>query len=709
MQWIGVTALLMTGVSVHADDPFRKLTQVELGLGAYRTANGLPAPNYWQQQVDYQISARLDPADNRISASAEVTYHNNSPDPLQHLFFALDHNALKPDSAAAYALLAQENERSRIRSIAHSAATGFDILAVTDAVGMPLRWRINDTHLQVFLPHELSPKSRKSLKIEWALSLHDKMATGARSGYERLEDGAPIYVAAQWFPRAVAYTDYAGWQLKPFLQQGEFSTEFGNYKVNISVPTNYVVAASGSLQNASAVLTREQLAHWKDIAPTATHIISHTQAQQQRSEYSQAFVQWAFAGDNVRDFAFSASPAFLWQVKHDARGRRLQQFYPHEAAPLWEQFGLAAIDHTLTTFDAALFPLDAADISIVNAAGFGMEYPGLATIATRPERTTSNEELPAWDRLTKYDFIGTVIHEVGHNYIPMRINTDEREWAWLDEGLVSFIEYRAEHSWEVNFDVIYGEPRSVAEYTSDAISQPVMSSADSLHRKIDNAYNKTASLLNVLRHLVAGADVFDLALTDFARHWQGKRPTPGDFFRAMETTAGTDLSWFWRSWFYQNHTIDLGIRQISLADQALPISRTESPAPDALAYTVGGIQDFVVDQLPELADPYTEKRSFASVSLPAAHEPHTGETVQWYTFEIVNHGEGLLPIPLALSFKDGSQQMMNVPAQTWMRAQEGRVALQLPLPGTLSGVCIDPLWIIPDTQRNNNCVEVQAP
>ncbi|WP_226704259.1 M1 family metallopeptidase [Microbulbifer elongatus] len=713
-----VPALLVTALSgyqVHAltvPAPFQRLTQTDLGLGHYRTANGMPAENYWQQQVDYRITAQLDPAYHQITASAEVTYHNNSPDALQFLFFALDHNALKPDSAAAFNLRANDDERSRELAEARSDAIGFKIQSITDASGKSLDWRIRDTHLQVVLSQPLGPDARQSIEINWTLPLSDKVATGARSGFEMLKDGAPIYVAAQWFPRAVAYTDYAGWQLKPFLQQGEFSSEFGDYQVAISVPANYVVAASGALQNAREILSRDQLAHWKGSGDSPTHIVDAVQAQSHRKAAPQRLVEWKFSGNDLRDFAFSASPAFLWQVKTDKRGRRLQQFYPHEAAPLWEKFGLAAIDHTLAVFDNALFPLQSESVSIVNAAGFGMEYPGLATIATRPERHESTKEQPAWDRLTKYDFIGTVIHEVGHNYVPMRINTDEREWAWLDEGLVSFIEYRAEHSWEANFDVIYGEPRSIAGYTASDLAQPIMSSADSLHKKIDNAYNKTASMLNTLRHLVLGAEVFDPALQHFARNWQGKRPTPGDFFRAVETAAGTDLSWFWHSWFYQDHAIDLAMGEIRLDDMSLAVTPADSVEPAPLAHTAGGMREFVVDRSPHLADVYTKNGVTPELNTSQGSGRSNQGAVKkqrWYTLEIVNHEQGVLPVPLELALTDGSQHRLQVPAQAWMRAKNGTLSLQLPLSHPLARVCIDPLWLTPDTQRNNNCVEVQAP
>nr|WP_255771387.1 M1 family aminopeptidase [Microbulbifer guangxiensis] len=345
-----------------------------------------------------------------------------------------------------------------------------------------------------------------------------------------------------------------------------------------------------------------------------------------------------------------------------------------------------------------------------------MEYPGLATIATRPERSGDSPEAgsadqPPWDALTKYDFIGSIIHEVGHNYLPMTVNTDEREWAWLDEGLVSFIEYRGEHSWEANFDVIYGEPRSVAGYLASDTHQPIMTSADSLGQKIANAYNKTASVLNMLRHLVLEPQEFDRALQQFATAWQGKRPIPGDFFRAMETAAGQDLSWFWRSWFFDAASVDFSVTGILQNDMALPLRSIEQPEPAALAYTAGGIQQFVVDRQPQLADTYTRplpaRTDERRMSLPPPLPEPTRES-RWYHLTIDNAGSALLPVPLQVSTENGGSYHLKIPAQTWMRASDGKLALQLPLPvgEVLKGICIDPLWLTPDTDRTNNCIEI---
>ncbi|GAA5524435.1 hypothetical protein Maes01_00992 [Microbulbifer aestuariivivens] len=717
-------------------DPFARLTQAELGLGAFRSASGAPAANYWQQRVDYDIDVELLPARGRLQASALLRYHNRSPDALDTLYFALDHDALKPGSRAGYRLLAgnqrattpgvnHPTKASRIALARSETATGFSVESVTTATGRPLQWRVKNTLLQVRLPQPLQSGDKVSLAMTWSLPLTDKQATVARSGYETLADGQRIYIAAQWFPRAVAYTDYAGWQLKPFLQQGEFSTELGRYRVRISAPQHFVIAASGDLQNAAEVLEREQFEAWQSQAREPRWIVDASQAQRNRKRNSTATRQWIFSGQPLRDFAFAASPAFHWQVKRDGAGRRLQLFFPQEAASLWSTFGLEAIDHTLQVFDQATFRLPLKTVSVVNAAGIGMEYPGLATIATRPQNAQPESpqsetpldlmRQPPWDALSKYDFIGSIIHEVGHNYLPMAINTDEREWAWLDEGLVSFIEYRAEHGWEASFEVIYGEPRSIAGYTASAAHQPIMTSADSLQRKIDNAYNKTASVLNMLRHLVLSADDFDHALRRFAANWQGKRPMPGDFFRAMESAAGEDLSWFWRSWFFQASSVDFAITAVEHRGTTLPLQPVTQPEPPALAYTAGAIREFLVEQQPALLDAHSKPLPDTTLSAEtAAPLPAPSANSHWYQFSIGNAGSGILPLPLRIHTASGAGYRVNIPAQTWMRATarhtkwHRELQLQLPLPEgeALHSICIDPLWLTPDTDRSNNCIEI---
>ncbi|AOS98217.1 hypothetical protein AUP74_02822 [Microbulbifer aggregans] len=720
---LGLTAVTIFNSSaawaqpMAGSDPFARLTQAELGLGAFRSANGTPSANYWQQQVDYDIDVSLMPEQQRLEASAVVHYHNRSPDTLNNLFFALDHDALKGASAAEFRLLASGEAARPVAVARNQKTTGFAIESVQRADGGTLGWNVSDTLLHIRLPHPLESGEKIALSMQWSLPLTDKQATTVRSGYETLDDGKRIFVAAQWFPRAVAYTDYAGWQLKPFLQQGEFSTEFGRYRVRITAPENFVIAASGQLRNPKEVLDRQQFLQWKSDSTEERWIVNEALANLKRRQTTEESKQWFFTGEQLRDFAFSASASFHWQIKRDSKGRRLQLFYPREAASLWSKFGLPAIDHTLQVFDEATVPLPLETISVVNAAGIGMEYPGLATIATRPERmentrepsTEASEPLPPWDALTKYDFIGSIIHEVGHNYLPMAINTDEREWAWLDEGLVSFIEYRAEHAWEANFDVIYGEPRSVAGYMASQAHQPIMTSADSLDRKIANAYNKTASVLNMLRHLVLSPEDFDQALRRFAVDWQGKRPTPGDFFRAMESSTGTDLSWFWRNWFFDAASIDFSVLALMENGTTLPQRSIDQPEPAALAYTAGSISRFVVDQQPDLADTYTktliptEASERIETPLPAPTE-HS----RWYQLTIANSGLGLLPVPIRLTTASGRAYRLQVPAQTWMRTEEGKLSLQLPLPEheSLSGICIDPLWLTPDTDRSNNCIEM---
>ncbi|UTA48384.1 M1 family metallopeptidase [Simiduia sp. 21SJ11W-1] len=715
---------------------FAQLTHVELARlqldSPARTRTGQPAKNYWQQQVDYTLNARLEFNGKQwqLQGSAEIVYHNNSPKPLSELVFLLDHNALKPESLATQTRIS----KPEVLAARRAQAQGF-IIHHARQQGQNLHWQVEDTLLTVSLPTPIASGDEVKLNLAWELALTDKVATNARSGVEWLADGSPIIVAAQWFPRAAAFTDYSGWQTRPFLHQGEFSTEFGRYQVTVTAPAHFALAASGNWQNAHEVLDKTQQKCWA--SQTDCLLINADTARQNRQLKPPAAAgqQWQFAGEQLRDFAFVASPAFMWQTGVDAKGRRLNSLFPNEAAPLWQPFGLAAMRHTLTTFDSAAVNLPMQTVSIANAAGIGMEYPGLATIATRPERTHATGNTPAYNPLTKYDFIGTVIHEVGHNYIPMTVNTDEREWAWLDEGLTSFLEYRAEHQWEANFDVIYGEPRSIASYTASPGHQPVMTPADDLQQKIANAYNKPASLLNMLRYLVLGPAEFDAALAKFFTHWQGKRPTPGDLMMAIEQHTGQNLGWFWRSWFLEARSLDWQITHAQLNQTPLPLRHKNPPEPPAIALqaralTNGNEHRFVVDDAPALADAYTQSRAqylgpvathpSATYKSAPVNRPEKNTTANaaahTYSIGISNAGTALLPVPLRVSFTNGESLDAVIPVNAWANARantEGHAYIEWQLTVAagqrVHTIILDPDYLTPDIQRSNNSVEVSHP
>lgn len=663
---------------------FAPLSQADLGLGEYRSHTGSPSANYWQQQVDYKIHAALAvEAKHRrvhIDGRARVRYQNRSPHPLTSLLFLLDLNRLQPGAPS-------------LKPLPQSAELGFHGLKVSHQ-DTPLGIAIDHTLMTVHLEQPLASGDSIELAMQWRAVLPDKVSHGTRAGVEWLADNSPIVIGAQWFPRAAAYTDAGGWSHKPFLGQGEFSTEFGEYQVTLDVPANFTVAASG----------RPVGKPLKPISPLRAR-------KSRRAGVAKARRIWTFESPQpMRDFTFATSPAFQVLTKKDAHDRQLQALFPEEAAPLWQHFALPAADYTLQVFDDALAPLPYSHISLVNVAGHGMEYPGLATISTRPDRTQHSDKTPAWNALTKYDFIGTVIHELGHNYVPMVVNTLEREWAWLDEGLVSFIEYRAEHGWEGNFDVIYGEPRSAAAYMTGPDHQPVMTEADQLKQKIANAYNKTAVNLNLLRYLVIGPETFDAALQDFYRQWQFKRPLPGDFFRAMESAAGQDLSWFWRSFFFTATNLDVEITGLQCDGKAMKLAPRKIPDAPALANNpaLAPLTPYHTNVHPALADSYTNNTRSA---------PHwiesTAPTTSRCELQITKRGDAVAPVPVVIGLSDHRVRQFTLPVHAWQQATgqvNGSASLQwsfsLGANESPRWLQLDPHSLLPDSQPANNAVEV---
>lgn len=503
-------------------------------LAQMRTAQGKPGPDYWQQQVDYRITATLNTDNHSLSATSVVTYHNNSPNALHRLWFQLEQNRFRPDSRAM-TIPSSNNENTAPGDYLAARKPGIRQLTLKDGRGNDIPFLIQDTFVELALPQPLQQGERIELHFSWQLNLLDRTRVRARSGYELLGDGSPIYLGAQWYPRAAVYHD-EGWQLSPFLGGGEFSLEFGTFQVTLEVPTSFVVAATGSLDNAQQVLSDTQYARWTNAKRGERELVASPGSKPGGK------AAWRFSAERVRDFSFAASPAFYWEAQAVVQGETqvlTQVFYPAEGMRLWKRYGIDAIQHSLSHYGDWLFPYPYPTASIVNIAGLGMEYPMLGVVG---ERGTSE--------MARWDMIGGIIHEVGHNWFPMIVNSNERDYAWMDEGLVAFIEYHAEKAWDPEFVIIYGEPKGLDRYQGTPRQQPLMTKADGLTHRIDNAYDFSAAVLNILRSEVLGEDVFDKALKGYASDWQFKRARATDFFNAMEAYSERDLDDFWQTWFY---------------------------------------------------------------------------------------------------------------------------------------------------------------
>ena len=513
--------------------------------GDTRTAAGTPGPEYWQQRADYLIRVELDDDRQRLRGSERITYHNHSPHTLTYLWVQLDQNRFQPDSDDVLSARAPDMEKFPYRSLAtllerRKFAGGFEISRVADAAGGELEHRIVKTMMRIDLPTPLAPGASFVFEIDWEHNILDAIAIRARGGYEYFEkDGNYIYEIAQWYPRLAAYTDYEGWQNKQFLGRGEFTLELGDFRVEITVPDDHVVAATGVLQNSDVVLTAAQRKRFDDAGSASSPVFIVTPQEAERNQKTKPGGKktWVFEAENVRDFAFASSRKFIW----DALGHRVgdrtvvaMSFYPPEAEPLWSQYSTHAIVHTMNVYSRFSFDYPYPVSISVNGPIGGMEYPMITFNKPRPyeadetywdQRQSSDDH--TWER-SKYGLISVIIHEVGHNYFPMIVNSDERQWTWMDEGMNTFLQFLAEQEWEEGYPSRRGEPKDIVPYMVSDNKVPIMTNSESILQFGKNAYAKPATALNILRESILGRELFDDAFRKYAQNWRFKRPTPAD-------------------------------------------------------------------------------------------------------------------------------------------------------------------------------------
>ncbi|MFC5412050.1 M1 family metallopeptidase, partial [Larkinella bovis] len=560
-----------------ANDRFEQLGPVLPTPNTFRTASGAPGRDFFQNRADYNIKVELDDANQKITGSETVTYYNNSPDALKYLWLQLDQNIFETNSTAnltkqsvvsgngtSLTRLNNLNNAEPGAEIDPKKEYGYKITAVRDAAGKPLKYTINQTMMRIELPTPLKPGQNFVFGVDWNYNI---TAYYGRSGYEYFpKDGNYNYFIAHWFPRLAAYDDVNGWQHKQFLGQGEFTLIFGNYKVAITVPNDHVVAATGECLNYKQVLTPTQQQRMQKAANSKTPVIIVTQAEAEAAEKGKPTGKktWIYKADNVRDFAFASSRKFIWDamqtdVYGDGKKIWSMSFYPKEGNPLWEQYSTRVVEHTLKSYGNRTFkyPYPVA-ISCHATPGGGMEYPMISFNGGRPEPDGT------YSAGTKAGMIGVIIHEVGHNFFPMIVNSDERQWTWMDEGLNSFCQYLAEKEWDYNFPSWYGEPQYIVPYmkSDPALLSPIMTSSDNILQFGPNAYSKPSVALNILRETVMGRELFDYAFKEYANRWAFKNPTPADFFRTMEDASGVDLDWFWKGWFYGVEAVDQDLVEV---------------------------------------------------------------------------------------------------------------------------------------------------
>lgn len=724
--------------------PFEPLDPVLPTPNELRLATGAPGPAYWQQRVDYEIEAELDDDNQRIYGSQKVTYRNNSPHELGFIWFQLDQNRLRPDSldwrsrpspveddAMNFRTMRQVVVREELRQ------AGFKITRVADAQGNAYEYTIVDTGMRVDLPRALPPQSSVEIHIDWAYDVVDAERVRARAGYERFEeDGNYIYEIAQWYPRAAAYTDYTGWQNRPFLGTSEFTLEFGDFLVKLTVPADHVVAATGELQNPEQVLTSSQRRNLQAASQSAEpkFVISPDEARANQRGKSKQKKTWVFQAFGVRDFAFASSRKFIW----DAAGVRIggqwvtaMSFYPPEALSLWRPYSTRAVVHALKVYSRYAFDYPYPVAISVNGPVGGMEYPMLSFNKPRPYADGSYWGNPwegkaqgtddAWQH-SKYGLISVIIHEVGHNYFPMVVNSDERRWTWLDEGINTFIQYLAEVEWEEDYPSRRGPADSLTDYMRSPYSVPIMSSGDTILQRGNNAYAKPATALNVLREVVLGRELFDQGLRAFSQRWKFKRPTPADLFRTFEDVAGLDLDWFWRGWFYTTDYVDVEVRNLRQirVDTRNPDTEAawERESDEALGPNLSEERNAQLPKAVEadraLVDFYTRQGPYGVISADRKdYRDEIGKLdAEWqellqksdrlfYEVTFVNHGGLVTPLPLTLHYTNGATQDLDLPAQIW-RYDDRTVRRLLVTSRPLQGVEFDAKRATSDVDTRNN-------
>ncbi|MGZ3185158.1 MAG: M1 family metallopeptidase, partial [Telluria sp.] len=704
-----LAALLFCGTALAAepfDDKFRQLDELLPTPTSVRTASGAPGHAYWQQRADYTIHVTLDEAKRAVSGTETVTYHNNSPDTLDYIWVQLDQNMFRADSDNRRVVNAASRDAwthardgdnglsfEGMRFVVESRAFdgGFKIAAVTDRGGKPLRYVINKTMMRVDLPEPLKPGAQFAFRMAWSFNVPEAAAIGRRMGYEKFDDADKndIFEIAQFYPRVAAYYDAKGWQNKQYLGDGEFTLEFGDYDVEVTAPADHIVAATGELQNADAVLTAAQRQRLAQARTSSRPVIIVTQKEAEAAEKSRstAAKTWRFKAHNVRDFAFASSRKFIWDAQGTTSGTNkvlAMSFYPKEGNPLWEQYSTHAIMHTIEQYSKFSFDYPYPVAISVNGPVGGMEYPMISFNGGRPVKDKKTGQL-TYSKRTKYGLIGVIIHEVGHNYFPMVVNSDERQWTWMDEGINTFLQTQAERAWEKDYPLSRGDARFITSYMASKNQSPIMTNAESTPQRGNNAYAKPAAALNILRETILGRELFDFAFRTYAQRWKFKRPTPADFFRTMEDASGTDLDWFWRGWFYTNDAVDIsvdGITEYTVGSKDPAVEKAWQKArTDAEPVSVTNQRDAGtkrrLDLHPELKDFYNEHDDYTVTNKDRNKFSETMEGLEdWekdllkegkhlYLVDFSNLGGLVMPLILEIELKSGKKYIERIPAEVW--------------------------------------------
>lgn len=705
--------ILFSAVAQADTDWNKKFEQLGTLLptpNTYRTASGAPGRDYWQMQADYKMAVVLDDQTQQLTGEETITYYNNSPDPLDYLWVQLDQNMRANDSDTPLANSKDYEDSLTVKDYYGLSGTpdfdgGFKIKSVKGSSGSALKYTINKTMMRIDLPKVLQPGEKISFDIAWSFYINDRMKDGGRSGLEYFpEDGNYLYTIAQFFPRMAVYSDNEGWQNKQFLGSGEFALSFGSYEVSITVPSDFIVGSTGTLQNPKEVLTNDQqkrLALAKETFDKPVFIVTEKEAIANEKKTGIGTKTWVFQADSIRDFAFAASRKFIWDAMAvDINGKKplAMSYYPKEGNPLWEEYSTRVVAQTLETYSKYTIDYPYSKAISVHAASIGMEYPMICFNYGRPDADGTYSDK------TKYGMIGVIIHEVGHNFFPMIINSDERQWTWMDEGLNTFVQYLTEQDFEKTFGEEFPHRRGPADkivpYMSGekGLFRPIMTNSEQILQFGNNAYAKPATALNILREVVMGPELFDYAFKKYAERWAFKNPSPADFFRTMEDASAVDLDWFWRGWFYSTDNVDINVSnlewyQLASEEQGLEVNIKNSKditenkneindVPKRMTYKDTDYREFM-----NKLDEQSLKKEMSDKNLYKA------------TFK--NEGGLVMPLILEWTYADGSTEIEKLPAEIW-RKNEKEVTKVFVKDKKVVSLRYDPFDETADVETSNN-------
>ena len=709
---------------------FRQLYDEFSSPNMFRTASGAPGPSYYQQRADYKINVELDDKNKRVYGDEVITYTNNSPETLSYLWLQLDQNVRKKDSPS----LDINSDRIDLAYIpdtfdkdflTESFDGGFNIEYVKSIDNKPLDFIINQTMMRIDLPNPISKGQSISFKIKWWYNINDHVNQDGRSGYETFpSDENRAYIIAQFFPRMCVYNEVEGWQNYQFWGDGEFALPFGDYEVNITVPADHILEATGELINRKEVYSKEMMKRFNQAKKSYEKpviIVSEDEAMEAEKGFSNDKKTWRFQAKNVRDFAFATSRKYILEmmsVKIGSSDIMAVSIYPKEGNPLWENYSTITVVEALKTFSKYTFDYPYHKAVSVHAHQIGMEYPMICFNFGRPniDGSYSDDE--------KFGMIGVIIHEIGHNFFPMIVNSDERQWAWMDEGLTTFVQYLAEQEFGEKYpDIIYPNKnfpsdRGPADMITDYMSvdqnflAPIMSNPENVYSLGPNAYGKPATALNILRETIMGKDLFDYAFKTYSKRWMFKHPTPEDFFRTMEDASAVDLDWFWRGWFYTTDYVDISIKEFN---QYYVSPNPSEELTNYLQNDIGIPRNrwrplVFFDKFENDDDNKKENEAIENSKLLNNYlkENYTEEEIQnleipKYFYEIVFEKPGglVMPIIIDIKYEDGDVQRKTYPAQVW-RKNDNEVRKLITSDKKISEIVLDPEKETADIDTRNN-------